>query len=1456
MKLRHYLINGKMQKKIIILAAAVLFLGLAQNALADCQSTISFSPTPTYKGWYAALYWNVTGSLDPYPDGSGNPYVMGQCTGQAAHSISFSYEPPGVGIQINQDTTCSVWGYSGGTQCGLSSATVALKCDAAVSWSPASVAYNGQSTRTITTAHADSATYSCSDGTSGSLTPNQTQTDPFYNLTASKTCTVQCFVNSQQRGQAISTVTVASPAGSGQIRVSARTSSGAAVPGATWTIRSSSGGFLGSSHTSQTSYSNAGYDTYTLTADVPAGYTLVSIKDANGTALSVTNNSASLQLCGASPGACGGNVPAPAPTSPVEQLNFWKLQRVFAQTGPYIEFDLVYAAPNTGTVSVAAFGVDSSSGGKPNLPISWTLTGPGGFSDSVTASPSKTYTNMALGGYTIQAPTKVYDPANGVSYLLSSMAAPCNITVSSFGTNITQSCTQTLESTSAGTTPAPPSAPPPNPGPINPRPGGPQLIFKWSPRNLANLPGWFTAAAEPVARWARDIIGGAPLPVSADSVPGITFTFYYKPGGNSLSPCGASCDPLNTVSEGNLSIQPGVLYQGTPHTVKIVGVPNANAVLSRTIYEWDNLPPSGPYNSRRQLAGYRTNFTEASGVTGTPFNETTALNAWHQLPANNSSANPYVLNFTNDCSNDGAGVPTLGYRLEADWLQYAGTDLSSPVATVVRDCRGTVKIVTNTGTPRGISWSLTGMSNWQPDKSKTAVPITNQNVDGSQNNGQAFQNYSAPNISTITFAATAGSYNMTGLLPGCSVDYPSQPVFPSQTTTFNITCGNTDHSLLACTPTSQSVQPNAWANLTASGGNGAYTWSAPGAGKTSGQDTMNFSVQYPTIGTNKVTLSSGGQTASCTVNVGACTGSPTLVCTPPSQSVPVGGNATFQALYDQDGPSCPAPNQDVTASVQWVSENSSVGQIIQPPGTVHGASGGTAPITVRQTSINGLSAACTLIVNGHFQCAVTPTQITVAQGDSTGGTITCTPLNGWTGTIGFLGKLPQGPPNSVIPPMSPVSGKIPPNALTSSYTLETSLTTPPGAYTIFINAKSGASDNYDYPVQVTVTPVSNTVTANLAADPASGNAPLQSALTGTTSAAPAGKTDFTFWGKCGYQGTEVNQATAQCGAPSAAFANRTETSISTDYTYPSPGNYTALFIAKRTAAGGAVSSAYATAPVKVTLATHAECSSSGACVQIANSPGNTKDRCGSDADCTGLCPDGTPVPPSGVCPGDGGGDTCSTAPNWNDGTNYLTGYIVRYVPNGDYYKAKQNNLNHDPSTSPAYWELVDCSGTGDFHGECSAAENACVNMAGPLPPGTPDCASDPKCGGGTKTHLECQNYACVIVGGNPPSDDTGCVNKKVGDACVGQPPTGACTIAANPKVIKSGDNSTVTWACGAGIKNCSLSGPSILSQGSGTAVVKPPKTSQYTLTCNRGTYSVPVTVYVIQSFKEVPPAGQ
>ncbi|MFI6289819.1 chitinase [Streptomyces sp. NPDC051018] len=56
-------------------------------------------------------------------------------------------------------------------------------------------------------------------------------------------------------------------------------------------------------------------------------------------------------------------------------------------------------------------------------------------------------------------------------------------------------------------------------------------------------------------------------------------------------------------------------------------------------------------------------------------------------------------------------------------------------------------------------------------------------------------------------------------------------------------------------------------------------------------------------------------------------------------------------------------------------------------------------------------------------------------------------------------------------------------------------------------------------------------------------------------------------------------------------------------------------------------------------------------------------------------------------------DACTSAPNWQQGTWYTTGNVVRYT-DGKYYIAEHDNPGYDPTVSTWFWDPYTCGGGG------------------------------------------------------------------------------------------------------------------------------------------------------------------
>lgn len=104
--------------------------------------------------------------------------------------------------------------------------------------------------------------------------------------------------------------------------------------------------------------------------------------------------------------------------------------------------------------------------------------------------------------------------------------------------------------------------------------------------------------------------------------------------------------------------------------------------------------------------------------------------------------------------------------------------------------------------------------------------------------------------------------------PACPQGWVSNGSFCVQQTT--VYQGSTAPSTLSCSPNYQSIGAGQQATFTAAGGTGSYNWTT--ATRTSLNVGPSFTTVFQTTGTQTVMVSSGNQTAHCTINVGTTAG--------------------------------------------------------------------------------------------------------------------------------------------------------------------------------------------------------------------------------------------------------------------------------------------------------------------------------------------------------------------------------------------------------------------------------------------------------------------------------------------------------------------------------------------------------------------------------------------------------
>ena len=118
---------------------------------------------------------------------------------------------------------------------------------------------------------------------------------------------------------------------------------------------------------------------------------------------------------------------------------------------------------------------------------------------------------------------------------------------------------------------------------------------------------------------------------------------------------------------------------------------------------------------------------------------------------------------------------------------------------------------------------------------------------------------------------------------------------------------------VSCSVGSPSVGVNQNSVLTAMGGDGTYFWSGENLNVTNSSGSQ-FSVSYPSVGTYNVTVSSGGQSAVCNINVANSPSVSGFSCLPANQNVILGQTANFSAIGGNGSYVWSSPDLNITNS--------------------------------------------------------------------------------------------------------------------------------------------------------------------------------------------------------------------------------------------------------------------------------------------------------------------------------------------------------------------------------------------------------------------------------------------------------------------------------------------------------------------------------------------------------------
>ena len=309
-----------------------------------------------------------------------------------------------------------------------------------------------------------------------------------------------------------------------------------------------------------------------------------------------------------------------------------------------------------------------------------------------------------------------------------------------------------------------------------------------------------------------------------------SFSASPNPADNTVTISGSGAASYDTL-ECNTS--PG----GFPYW--IVGT-NLRRVYSVVVYGTSTVFPGQPLtitsNSNYPNASCPSNSSGPNNFAASGTFDTSAL-------ANGSYTVPIQV-----CDNQGSGT----FSCKNFDVSFTVNHPPPPTGTVCIQSNVTTQVITSGGS--GYSDNIGGGAGYtcHPNASLTSYTATGSSLGG----------YTGP-----TYNAQTQSLSSNGQTIYFDLTYtanaPPPPGGPS------------------CSPSTQTVQIGTVAGFSAAGGNGSFSWSAPGGSPASGTDS-NFSTTYSTSGTKTVTVTSNSQSATCSVSLSSNPPPPP----PPSSSPP------------------------------------------------------------------------------------------------------------------------------------------------------------------------------------------------------------------------------------------------------------------------------------------------------------------------------------------------------------------------------------------------------------------------------------------------------------------------------------------------------------------------------------------------------------------------------------------
>lgn len=239
-------------------------------------------------------------------------------------------------------------------------------------------------------------------------------------------------------------------------------------------------------------------------------------------------------------------------------------------------------------------------------------------------------------------------------------------------------------------------------------------------------------------------------------------------------------------------------------------------------------------------------------------------------------------------------------------------------------------------------------------------------------------NQSATVGQTVYFSATGGTGSYTWSAPASSrtngsgssfnTTYASSGSFAVTVSdgTRNAVCGvqvqTAQYPQVQCVPPMQTANVNQTVYVSATGGNGSYSWTTNGGSANSGTGS-SFSTSYSSGGYRTITVTSAGQSATCNVDV-ITVAPPTLQCSPPNQTATAGQTVWFSAFGGNGSYTWTATNGQSGSTSGFSTSFQSTGS--QSATVTSGGQTATCYVQVNPTYIppvNGYLAISKLVAN-------------------------------------------------------------------------------------------------------------------------------------------------------------------------------------------------------------------------------------------------------------------------------------------------------------------------------------------------------------------------------------------------------------------------------------------------------------------------------------------------------------